>query len=315
MLPSLAVQRHARTLVRVLLAGIVLACAYLAFARLDRPRLYAVLSSAKLGWFWAGVFVEIVVIVVRTERWRAMLDAPLSRLKLNEYLFVAFGLGQILPAGTTEALRVYLLRKRHGVSVPVGTATMLLEKFFEGAGIIPLVAPLPWLMRVPPWVALLVYGFCAAGTLATALLVVLTRASLRLRWRVFQTVAWQRVVPGLRCLLEPRVFVEVMVQSVVAHALDCVGIWCFFQATGVEAPFVVTALVTLMFSLALVVPFVPGHVGVFEASAVGALELAGVGVERAVAFGLIAHAAQLVIAVAALPGVSLLREAGAPREA
>lgn len=304
-----------RVAARVVTLLVVLGLSWSAVARLDGARLRQALATASFPLIALGLATQLAVVFVRAERWREMLGTPISRVKLNVYLFAAFGLSQVLPAGTTESLRVYLLRKRHAVPVPLGAASVVLEKLFEGAGLVPLVAPLPLLLDLPRYVNVVILALSGGGALVTLAMVVAARASRGSSWRVFRSRQWRQVEPGLRCLTEPRVLASVLASSVAAHVLDCAGAYLFLLATGIHVPFATTALLNVTFSLAVVLPLVPGHVGVFEAAAVAALTLVGVSVEWALAYAIVVHAAQLVLVACALPGLALLREAQAARPA
>ena len=309
--PSPRLRRRMRAAVAVA----VLALFAVAVARMDWRRVLDTLAAARLSFFVASLVLSALLVLLRAERWRLLLPGTsVPRRPLFLYLFVAFGLTMVTPAGSPEAMRVYLLRRRHDVPVPIGIAGILLEKLFEGVGMVLLIAPLPLLLPLPTALSVLIATLSTGGVLATALLVWLAHASVRPTWRIFRSSLWQRIAPGLDCLRDPRTFLMLCGTSLAAHVVDCVCAWLMFRSVAIDVPVATTALLLFTFSVALVVPLVPGHVGMLEAGAVAALRTVGVATEPALAFAVLCHAGQMVYVLCALPGITLLR-AAQPEEA
>jgi uncharacterized membrane protein YbhN (UPF0104 family) len=301
-----------RQLARGLVAVSVLALCGLAVARMDWRLVIATLATARISYFAVALLLSLGLVFLRAERWRLLLPgARLPRQPLFLYLLVAFGLTMVTPAGLPEAMRVYLLRERHGVPAPTGIASILLEKLFEGVGMIVLIAPLPFLLSLPTAMSALIAALSAGGILATGAVVWLTYTSARHTGWVFRSSLWQRIEPGLDCLRQPRTFTLLCVASVAIHVVDCCCAWFMLRSVAIDAPAAATALLLLTFSIALVIPLVPGHVGMLEASAVAALRVVGVANEPALAFAVLCHAGQMVYVLCVLPGFALLRHASA----
>ena len=305
-----------RRVVRAAVAIVVLALFAIAMARMDWRRVLDTLAAARLSFFAASLLLSALLVLLRAERWRLLLPGTsVPRRPLFLYLFVAFGLTMVTPAGSPEVMRVYLLRRRHDVPVATGIAGILLEKLFEGVGMVFLIAPLPLLLPLPAAMSVLIAVLSTGGVLATAAMVWLAHASARRTWRVFRSSLWQRIEPGLDCLRDPRTFAKLCLASLAAHVVDCVCAWLMFQSVAIDVPVATAALLLLTFSVALVVPLVPAHVGMLEAGAVAALRMVGVATEPALAFAVLCHAGQMIYVLCALPGITLLRRAQAEHAA
>ena len=141
--PRATPSRWAQAL-RLLLGLALLALCVFALRRLDWAALLAALRGARLSLVALAMLLNLVQLAAKSERWRRMLSssAALPPLRLYHYLVVAYASSMVLPGPAGELLRIYLLRKRHGVPASLSTAVVLLEKLFDGIGLIALVAPL-----------------------------------------------------------------------------------------------------------------------------------------------------------------------------
>ena len=267
------------------------------------------LASAHLPLVVLAVGLSLLHALLRAERWCLMLppERP-DRRCLYYYFLVANGLGMVMPAGSGETLRVYLLKRRHGIPVAPSLAVTMLEKLFEGVGLMVIVAPLPFLLPLSSAASAAIFGLLSAGTVVLLGVVVFATRSDRRGW-ITRSTTWRRALPGLTCVRDTRAFVRLTALSATGLIADCCALSALLAAVDVHTPWAAPALVTLAMSFALVVPLVPGHVGTLEAGAVGGLHLLGVALAPALAFALVCHAVQTVHVVFALPGLHLLREA------
>ncbi|MFO0757156.1 MAG: lysylphosphatidylglycerol synthase transmembrane domain-containing protein [Byssovorax sp.] len=259
--------------------------------------------------------LNIVQLGAKSERWRTMLSAGsparLPPLRVYHYLVTAYGASMVLPGPVGEALRIYLLRRRHGISIGLGTAVAVLEKLFDGLGLILILAPLPFLLTLPRPAALTLGALCLAG-LAVVLLVVLVARRAPADVFAGRLARLAHLAPGLESFRRPAIFLRASALSLGAHLLDAVTILLLMRAVGLDLPWISASLVILALRLAMIVPLTPGHVGTLEASITAALALLGTRPEQAVAFALVYHALQLFpVLVLAASGTTLVTEARA----
>lgn len=298
---------------RLLLGVALLALCVFALRRLDWAALLAALRGARLSLVALAMLLNLVQLAAKSERWRRMLSsaAELPPLRLYHYLVVAYASSMVLPGPAGELLRIYLLRKRHGVPASLSTAVVLLEKLFDGIGLIALVAPLPLLLVLPRAVSLGIVALCLGGLAVVAAVLVFARSVERHGFSGrFQR--WAHLAPGLDSVRRPGIFFPASALSLLAHLLDAAAIVVLMRSIGLDLPVAASALVILALSFALIVPLTPGHVGALEAGVVGALGLLGTPPEQAVAFGLVYHSMQVLpVMLLGVSGVGLIGEARA----
>jgi uncharacterized membrane protein YbhN (UPF0104 family) len=289
------------------LAGVIAVCA-LVLHGIDWRRFWATLATTRIGLVALAVGAFAGHELCRAERFHLMLPPGRpGRLSTYYSYIVAVGTGLVAPAGSGEALRVWLLKRRHGVPVPWSVAVTLLDKLFEIAGLMLVATPLPFLLPLPLLVSLAIVVI-AAG--ATATVVLLARQGWLERFRL-----WRSLAPGLACLGDHRLVLALSALSLAGHLCTCVMCYLVMIAVGLHLPLATVPLTVVMGGIAFAVPLVPGQIGTFEAAVVGAVRFAGGTTEPALACALLAHVIQKSHAVFALAGLQVLVEARAEKKA
>ena len=300
---------------QALAVALLVLCVY-GLQRLDWRRAMDTLRHANLPLVALGAGLSYVQAIFKSERWRMML-APIRRfssLRLYYYVVLAFGSSMLLPPGSGEVLRIYLLRRRHDVPVASSVAVLTVEKLFEAIGLMCIVAPLPFVLPLPRAVSLVIAGLVAAGLVVTGVALWLARRSYTHasawaeRWPL-----WVRVAPAIESVRRPPQFLRGVALSVAAMAIDAGVILLLLLAVGVpwaSLHWATGPLVILAFAFAFVVPLTPGHVGTMEVAAVAALGLLGVPAPVALAFAIVYHALHVAPAlVLVATGFELIAEA------
>jgi uncharacterized membrane protein YbhN (UPF0104 family) len=290
--------------------AVLLLCGW-GLRHIDWRAVAAALTGARVELVVAAAAINFVHVACKSERWHVLLApvARLGRLRLYWYLIVSYAASVVLPARAGEALRVYLLKKREGVAVAASIGVLVVEKLFEGIGLLAVIAPLPLLLHLPRWARITIGVLAAGGVAATALAVALA-------WHARAGSRWERLGHGLQSVRRPRVFAAATAWSFAAYALDLVEVWLILAAVGVHVPWPTAALVLLTLNLAIALPSTPGHVGAFEAGAVAGLQAVGVPLAPALAFALVYHVMQVgPILLAGLSGLRLVAAARADAEA
>ncbi len=302
--------------------GLRKALAYLPFVALIAASAYALRSfdwlalqrataSADLSLLLFVSLLNAPHIFLKSERWRVLLRpfAQLPSLRLFHYLLVAYASSTVLPGRAGELVRLYLLRRRHHVPVTASVGVVAVEKLFEVIGILLVLAPLPFLVTLPPWMTRALQ-ILAIGT--TAAIVVLLVASRRPN---LQNAFLRDFADGLACIRSPGALLAVTGLSILTWVLDATKVWIVLYALHIDVPWVAPFVILLTLNLAIVIPSTPGNLGTFEAGAVAGLLVFGVSQELALAFALIHHVTQVVpVLLAGLSGFSLIDEARRERE-
>jgi len=305
-----------RLALRLVLALAVVALCWLGLRNLDWAAVALALRGADLRLVALAAIINFVHIAAKSERWRVMLK-PIRAVKtarLFYYLLVGYAASIVLPGRAGEALRVYLLKRKEEVPVYASLGVIVVEKLFEGLGLLLVVVPLPLLLPLPNWATLSIGVIALAGIFGTL-------ATMFLAWRAQKVAAqahtevpprWARFGAGMECVRRPWLFLGATFWSIVSHVIDLVEVWLILVAVGIQVPWPTAALVLLTLNLAIAVPSTPGQVGAFEAGAVAGLRAMGVELAPALAFALVYHVMQVgPVLLAGLSGIKLFGEARA----
>ncbi len=239
------------------------------FAHATPLPLLAVVVVAFAGIAWKAAF------------WRFALSeiAPVPFWQLLRYT-VAAAVGSVLaPARAGDALRIWILRRRHDVPLSTTLTVAGLEKLGDVTAVVLLTIPLLW---IAPQLAV---GWWLIGLSAVAVTAVLGVALIRRHpnWSNWSSLAglrlfdrWRAVAVALACIL-------------MAWLFDLGTIELVLDAVGARPTLSAALTVLLITNLAIAVPVTPGNVGAHELGSAFALKLLGVQVETAAAFALLYH--------------------------
>ncbi len=278
------------TIARAVAVLATLAAVVFIVRRLDLHALATALRSARPAWLVLAALFGLLRLVSRAAIWQVSLHArpAVPFLRMIRYTVAAIAASVLTPARAGEALRLWLLRREHGIPLARSIGIALGEKILDGLALLVLVLPVPWLVPgLPAWVARTIVG-----------LAVLALPGLAIGW----WAARRRLVPGriarflgqVRILREPRTLGWAFLACLGSWLLDVATLWAAMGAVGLFPGFGAVAFVLLVVNATLLVPSTPGNVGALEAGAVLALEVLHVERHRAVATALLYHAVQLV---------------------
>ena len=319
---------------RILLGmGVSLAFLLLFFLIVDLGEMGQALSAAKYRFILPAIALYFIALFFRSLRWQFLLE-PVSRIpvaRLFPVVTVGYMANNLLPARLGEIARAYYLERREGLSTSTGLATVVVERIYDGLTLLFLVA-----LAVP----FLIFGGIVDGSGTTsevtwavvggitslvfiAAIVVLTLIALKpgfsgfierlanllpkpLRPKARELISL--FVEGLSVLRKPRRHLGLFLLSlpvwllegsmylIVALSFDLPS---YFEPAAMVIPVVI--LVTAVSNLATSIPSSPGSLGTFEAPAVAALALVGLGAGTSGAEGVAGAYAVLVHVTALLP--------------
>jgi hypothetical protein len=298
-------QRLTRALQITAILGVAVVWIVYLSRSVDAASLGAMLVHARAVPLALAALLVTVTPLARTGYWKNVLvtDEPVPYRLLLRYTFASNAANAVLPARAGDAMRVWLLRERHGVPIAQTAAAVVLEKTADVLALGLLVAPLPFLLPSLPEGAR--QALRTVLVLAPVLLVVLAvagRHSTRSRW-----------LAGLLVLRRPARVARAFAAILATWLLDVGCVLLVMSAVGLPARLGDALLVLLFVNLATAIPASPGQLGTHELGALTALRVQGVPAEQAVAFALLYHAAQLVpVLVLGLVDARTLLRARAP---
>jgi len=226
---------------------------------------------------------------VRAIRWRVILDPVAPKLPFGPlWRSVAIGMmvNNVVPARAGELARAYALtRERPEVSFSTSLASLVVDRLFDGAAVLLLMAAsmldprflgvteiAGWSIRSAAIVVIAVTAFAFA---ALFLLASYPRRTITL----YEAFA-RRVAPaieargsailasfagGLSVLRSPVRFVLVLFWALVMWLLNAFAFWLAFLALHIAAPFSAALFVQGIIVAFVSIPSTPGFAGVFEA--------------------------------------------------
>jgi uncharacterized membrane protein YbhN (UPF0104 family) len=295
---------------RIVAAAIVVAACVYFVRHLDLPAFGRALADASLPLVVAAAAINFFHIGLRSLRFRQLL-APVAKIRfwsIYHYCLASAAASNLLPARAGEALRVWLLKSRHGVSATTSVAAALLEKGFDLVALLALAAPLPLLLpSLPPSVSRAVM-ILAAITLAVAVAVFFIS---RIGKNSPGSLA-DRFARGTAVVRRPADLAVAIALSLASWLTDAGEIVLILWAVHANVPPAAALLILLTLNVALAIPSTPAQIGAFEIGAVLALKLLGVDEPRAFAFAIIYHVMQaLPVTLAGLSGLRLAAQAKA----
>ena len=281
---------------------------YLALKGLDLPALWEALKIANYWWLLPGVAVYFFAVWARTWRWHYILR-PIKRIPLGR-LFPMVCIGymgnNIYPARAGEVIRSYVLRRKEGVSMSAGLATVFfVERVFDGVIMLlfvfiglPFIPMEIWLRQLVIFAtigfggALLVFFAIAIWPeVAQKVYVWIIDRFVPARFRGSAKGMLDRFIDGLQALRSPKDVVMIFVTSLVIWLAETVKYWFVMHAFEFVVPFYVLMLMNGVMNLATIIPSAPGYVGTFDLAGIKILTGYGVPQTTATAYTLVLHGA------------------------
>ncbi|MBT8338605.1 MAG: flippase-like domain-containing protein [Desulfatitalea sp.] len=308
---------------------------YLAFRNVPMAGLLAYLGRIEYVWLIPAIGALVLAFVLRVIRWRLIVHHTI-RLQFWEAfhpLMIGFMMNCVLPGRIGELARPAILKKRHGVAMSTGVATVATERIFDAVLLIALLAlVLPAIARQPE-LSVAFAGFHLDGhTLQTAIW-----AMVRLSAVLLIGVVLLAVPPTQRLLLRINDIGFAMIGRFIkpmngiarrgaemsnhiiigfAAGLNMGGDWrralgCAFLTVlvwgasalilvvlaqgcpGIDLTWLELSTVMVIICFFIALPSVPGFWGLWEAGGVFALALFGVPEKDAAGFTLVSHAVQV----------------------
>jgi uncharacterized membrane protein YbhN (UPF0104 family) len=212
-------------------------------------------------------------------------------LALFRYTIAAFAASVITPARAGELIRVWVLKKRHGVPLADVAAVAITEKLLDALSMMMLVAPVPWLVPgLPSWVG---HAMLACGAIAAVIFAAVWFMVGRIEPGA-QGSWFARFVGGMHVVRSPRRLLLATGALMLTWLADLAMVNLVMYAVGIDLPFGAGLLVLFTLNLTIAVPSTPGQVGALEAGVLAATRLLHIDDARAFAFALLYHVLQIL---------------------
>ncbi|MEE9285759.1 MAG: lysylphosphatidylglycerol synthase transmembrane domain-containing protein [Dehalococcoidia bacterium] len=289
------------------------------FWRVDIRETASALKNANYVWIIPGVAIYFVSVMFRALRWHFLLR-PLKHVsprRLYPVIIVGYMANNLLPVRLGELVRSFFLGHREGVSKSATLATIILERVFDGVGLL-IIALVVWpflpvhdilrdfsdgtgvpvvlliLAVVGPFVVVLTLFFAAGvypalGRRMVALLVLFVPRALK---PSVESVA-MKFLDGLTSIRSPKRIIAMMLLTFPIWFAEGTMYWLISFGFEIDQPFHGMMLITSTSNLATSLPSTAGGVGPFEYATRVTLESLDTAAAAAAAFAIVLHVALL----------------------
>lgn len=298
-----------------LVVGLIISGAslYIAVQNLQPREVWRAFRQADYLWIGPAVVLYLLALLARTARWRVLLSSErcIPLLELLPTIAIGRGANNIYPFRTGEIVRVFLLRRRNGVSAAGGLASILVERVFDGLtmilflllaaliGGIPEAQEIEWLgetvavdLRYLLWTAVAVFG-AALGTIYAlvqwplpvrrlAEWFVVRLAPRRFHPRLMGIV--ERFISGFASIRSIWALTLVLMASIAVWTAETISYRLLMNSFGFGVDLHHLLLMSGAANLGTAFPSGPGNVGTFDLPAIFVLSRLS-GVPKNLAFG------------------------------
>ena len=304
--------RRAAAWAGVALSGVFV---WLAVRDVDFDRVARALREASWWPLLPALAALALATLLRALRWQALFHRetrpPLPAVA--DAMLIGLLFNAILPARAGEAARIVALYRETGTSRAESLATAVAERVYDVLALLLLLfVAAPFL----PDVSWLGKAAVAAGVLAA---LIAAAVFALVRWRERPAVwalrhlargglvgverterAARNLVAGLASFRDPSIALRAFSLTVASWLVLALSSWLVLLGFDfADAGFGAGLLATIATALVLVVPAAPGGVGQYEAAAIVALSAFAVDRSRALSYGVVLHALNLLPYLAA----------------
>lgn len=283
---------------------------YFIYRQIDLPQLGAALRTARYIYVLPCLLLLVLGLVTRAIRWRLLLGGDLPLHRAFSIMNVAYLVNGFLPLRIGEVARIYLAR-RVEPPVPVfkSASTIITERLLDLLAVVVMAlfalaaAPLPDGSRQTALImgAIAIVGFGVLLVMAwqrplTERLVVLVVGRFPTLER-FDVPRWSKqFLDGLSPLTHPASLVGALGLTALSWGVSACAGYVLMYAFYPQASWATTLLYIASAAFAIAVPAVPGNLGTYEASIIGALVVMGYAFDStAASFAVMVHAVNLFV--------------------
>jgi hypothetical protein len=300
------------------LVGIALSliCLFLVFRKVDFQQLGASLASIHYGLLAAALAVFMTTFVVRTARWKVLLNPTkaLTFRRLFSVVFIGYMANNVLPARLGEFVRAFVLSKKEGVRKTTTLATIFIERIFDGLsllfilGLLILAHKAGFISNTLP--ARVIWGGLAASVVFLGAFGFVLALEFFPAFGEFLGAMIRRFAPaklagklesvlgafigGVRCLRSFKMLLFVFGSSVAVWAIEASTYCLMGRAFHLHQPLTAFIVTMVFVNLASIVPSAPGQVGTFQLFCVLALSIFGVSEAQGLSYGLVLNIAEFL---------------------
>lgn len=272
------------------------------------------ISTADYRLVALGGLAQIVFLILRTFRWRFILNNQVAWPKVFHIQNIGYMLTMLLPFRLGDLIRAFLIGKVKPLNFMQGASSMVLERILD---LLVIVILFPFAINgietLPNQVRVAGNIFGTAAVIGVIVLVLMANAPAQVK-KIATTILnfisfmdtdiWierlEGVLAGLDALTSVKNVAYLLVSSFVIWVPILFSYWITMLAVGIPATLSIAVYTVCIAAFGVAIPSSPGQIGVFEAAVSLAL-VSIVGQEissTAASFGIIYHAVQFLVLLA-----------------
>ncbi len=220
-------------------------------------------------------------------------------------LLIGLFINDVLPARIGELARAYVLSKRRALSFTYCFSTVLVDRFFDLAGLLLLTFIFFPRQDLPPTVSKALYLLVALLLVCIALIILLSREKFayalsgrleKIQRPLFSKLAARVIMiqGNLKRINSPFNLASFVIIAFVTWFSMSVALYFVTLALGVQIKFIYIPFVCALLNMGLTMPSSPGYVGVYQFLLVYLLSIFGVPKHEGFAVSIIYHAAWFI---------------------
>jgi uncharacterized protein (TIRG00374 family) len=285
-------------------AGFVISIILLYFSLKDIKYEEILLTLRKADFrflFIPLVFIGFAVTLC-SFRWSRITGSSVQFRDAFIALLIGLFVNNVLPARIGEVARAYVLAKRKGISFTYGFSTVLVDRFFDLAGLLLLTFIFFPGHSLPHAVSRGIYILVTLMIICIALIFVLSREKFadtiasglrKIRRPLFSKLAHRvmAIQENLKRISSPFNLLCFVAISFTTWFAMSIALYFATLTLGIHVKFVYIPFVCALLNMGLTIPSAPGYVGVYQALLVYLLSIFGVPKHEGFAVSIIYHAA------------------------
>lgn len=277
----------------------------------------------RLNYLWVLLSMAVVGITmaIRTTRWHLIMALPREKwLNVWEATSIGYMGTAVFPARAGEVMRVVHLQRLPDVSTGLVVASSVVDRVFEGLGLCALLAlaviiavPDPLIKRalITTSIIFVVLAFSVALFVYAGGRLQFGRRAVPRFGSIGDVVAkWYKSAhDDLQSLRDAQRIGILVLLQIITSILDVVACWLLMLAMGWDLSIVPALMVLVFLAIGTSLPSTPGYVGVYQVTAMMALQSFQVEPSAAIAYGTVLQVSNFILFVGA--GILAYRTSGA----
>ena len=273
--------------------------------KIDFKKTSEALETADYLYLPLAVLLTIVTNIIRTYRWRFIINPikHISTLSLFSGVAIGYMANNLLPARLGEFIRAYIMGKKEDISKSSTLATILVERIFDGLALLFFLVIIALLFSLPLWIKQAGVAAAAFFILLSAFLILLMikkTTGIRLAKKIINIFSprfankvgelLENFLSGLVIVNHKRNIFWAFIFSIFVWLSEASTYYIIGLSFGIDLPVYVALLTVVIVNIGILIPSAPGYVGAFEFFTISALSIFAVEKSIALSYAIVLHA-------------------------